>query len=1258
MKAHFILVFLLLSGNILAQRTLEATILDGMTRQPVEGAHVYLDGTTIGTTTNSQGKFSLTVRNAMNTSLVISHLLYETIIIPEPFQHVLPKVFYLEENISDFEEVVISAKNTGRLKRAEMLDVFRRQLLGFDYAARTCKILNENDIVLIHDKENQVLRAYAQKPLEIVNNYLKYRISWRLIEFKIEYTDQTLSDKSIYGITYFGTASFIDIGNNSETLRIRRHKVLQASLRNFFKLIATHKMKFNNLTKLPSGESYFSIFLMRKNIVVLKDSDDYFEIKEVPDDPSMKLAIIRPEAKHSINEPFIIVVTPESQISPEAKHSIHEPLSIFVIDEDFFKSMEFNKHNINLGLSGNKYYSKLTFQTDSFLIDKYGNTNLFKNLHVFHKFARSRLGDLLPFDYEDVPLGGNQALIDAPEPENDVSLNVEERIDASFLRQLQYFPQEKIYVHTDKSNYFGGETVWFRIYLADYATHKPTEAQSRYVYGELFNPVDSLMQRVKIHADSAGVFYGHFDLPATIATGKYRLRFYTRYMEESGEEYFFNRQIHVRHVLFEYEYNNMLCRQYLTIPSLQSDYSVSFFPEGGTLLSGVPVRVAFKALHSGGLSEQVSGKVYNEKGDTVAVFSSNPLGMGSFSFSPRKGEKYAALCRNSYGAEKRFDLPVIDEHSINLKAEWNNNRLSVRVIHSAGLILPDSMRLLIHCRGVLFYNELWTSGETIIIRGEQFPSGVTQLLLVDKNLNPVSERLAFHLNEQDMARVAVSPDKKNYGAREAIRTLIHLTSHDSIPLKGSFSVSVTADKDVQPDTANHILSSLLLASELKGYVERPAWYFAEGRLEEMDHLLLTQGWSRYDISAVLKGNIHKPAQLAETLPEISGRVTSGLFLQNRGEGYYVIMSEAGNKANHKGAISSLQDGRFSVAYTEKPNGATYTLQLVFPPNSIRAEMQIDPVVYPALRIRLPHLPDATHAGFDTASKNAGSQYLSGDGELARHLEEVVITAKRLKGIHPLSPGRMQDRIIPLEELNTRKKSAKTLHQLLMSAEEVNIRRDANGDLRVRYNHGLYYYDYVFVVDGKWWPMYSSEEEMKTYVHNNVETILSLPTGRLEEIEIVRAPAPPISLKDFGNVVVNDPTLYGIKEKTGIYEHASTTVFGHTGYLGTILITTKARNGGLTDDKKGRSLKITPLGYQVKKEFYSPAYETAEQQSETTPDLRSTIYWNPNVRTNEDGEAEISFYAADPETTYTVTIEGITDDGVLIRKTAKMRRDKE
>lgn len=79
------------------------------------------------------------------------------------------------------------------------------------------------------------------------------------------------------------------------------------------------------------------------------------------------------------------------------------------------------------------------------------------------------------------------------------------------------------------------------------------------------------------------------------------------------------------------------------------------------------------------------------------------------------------------------------------------------------------------------------------------------------------------------------------------------------------AVSVTDATTVSNDTANNIVSTLLLSQELKGYIEQPAWYFADrGRSGYLDLLMLTQGWRRYDIQKALKGNTKKVSICPET----------------------------------------------------------------------------------------------------------------------------------------------------------------------------------------------------------------------------------------------------------------------------------------------------------------------------------------------------------------------------------------------------------
>jgi hypothetical protein len=91
----------------------------------------------------------------------------------------------------------------------------------------------------------------------------------------------------------------------------------------------------------------------------------------------------------------------------------------------------------------------------------------------------------------------------------------------------------------------------------------------------------------------------------------------------------------------------------------------------------------------------------------------------------------------------------------------------------------------------------------------------------------------------------------------------------------------------------------------------------------------------------------------------------------------------------------------------------------------------------------------------------------------------------------------------------------------------------------------------------------------------------------------------------------------------------------------------------TRAKKGPFMKVTPgtylyktLPFTLAKQFYSPKYTIKNKTTAIGTDLRSTIFWEPNVVTDKDGRATISFYSADKATSYTVLMEGTDLDGAL------------
>jgi hypothetical protein len=68
----------------------------------------------------------------------------------------------------------------------------------------------------------------------------------------------------------------------------------------------------------------------------------------------------------------------------------------------------------------------------------------------------------------------------------------------------------------------------------------------------------------------------------------------------------------------------------------------------------------------------------------------------------------------------------------------------------------------------------------------------------------------------------------------------------------------------------------------------------------------------------------------------------------------------------------------------------------------------------------------------------------------------------------------------------------------------------------------------------------------------------------------------------------------------------------------------------------------PLPIDYPKEFYNPKYNAKTKSIE--PDYRATLYWKPNINTDQNGKAKVSFYTSDIKGKYTVNVAGIDETG--------------
>ncbi|MBD3749051.1 MAG: TonB-dependent receptor plug domain-containing protein [Sphingobacteriales bacterium] len=103
--------------------------------------------------------------------------------------------------------------------------------------------------------------------------------------------------------------------------------------------------------------------------------------------------------------------------------------------------------------------------------------------------------------------------------------------------------QEKVYLHTDKPYYAIGDDIWFKAYVVDAQTLTPSP-QSNFLYVDLINGRDSIKKTLKIPL-VAGFGSGNFELKDSLREGNYRLRAYTTWMRNYGEEYYFDRTLKV-----------------------------------------------------------------------------------------------------------------------------------------------------------------------------------------------------------------------------------------------------------------------------------------------------------------------------------------------------------------------------------------------------------------------------------------------------------------------------------------------------------------------------------------------------------------------------------------------------------------------------------------------------------------------------------------------------------------------------------------
>ena len=455
----------------------------------------------------------------------------------------------------------------------------------------------------------------------------------------------------------------------------------------------------------------------------------------------------------------------------------------------------------------------------------------------------------------------------------------------AYNRFGKYNPQEKVYLHFDNTGYYLGETMWFAAYVATAPQLRPTE-MSKVLYVELLTPEGRIVETKKLKIEEGRCHNGFELSPAQLSPGFYEVRAYTRVMLNWEETYFsrvfpiFNKPEN------EGDYQMRMPRipksrrypEYRMPSEKRNDVNLSFYPEGGELVEGLPGRVAFKAVDDEGRSVAVSGTVYDSDERPVATLETLHCGMGSFTLTPGAEPCRAEIIYN--GKTYRYTLPEAKAAGYTLGVD-NSDRDSLHIkIRRSRDIEGGWVGLTVSCRGIAH------AFEVADLRGREeaelhlskadFPAGVQQITLFTPEGEVLGERLAYHQREDQQLHITVDGQKSSYRPYEKISLPLHVTDAEGSPVSTTLSVSVRdAVTEIPTHYAGTLSANLLLESDVKGYIEDIGYYFEADDAEHraaLDLLLLVQGWRRYEWRQQAGVEPFEPAHRVEEGIMVQGQV--------------------------------------------------------------------------------------------------------------------------------------------------------------------------------------------------------------------------------------------------------------------------------------------------------------------------------------------------------------------------------------------------
>ena len=741
-------------------------------------------------------------------------------------------------------------------------------------------------------------------------------------------------------------------------------------------------------------------------------------------------------------------------------------------------------------------------------------------------------------------------------------------------------------------------------------------------------------------------------------------------------------------------------RRHSKIDETSAKPSLRLYPEGGNLVAGVPNRVAFEATSNEGL--HLDGKVVVTEGSNniVAEAEVEQRGRGSFTFTPQSGKSYSVTYSGKKGTVKE-PLPSPEEDGCAVQVKHEGGKTMVEIART-GTAASEELGMTVMHDGVLldFRTLPADASQTLTLDEAKLKTGVCQVTIYNNVGRVYADRLFFHRGD-DLVSSPLRFGGLTTGPAEPFAPVSLSVEGGKPGSVVSVAVCDATHSEYLYDNGN-ILTEMLLSSEIRGFVENPGYFFEkndEERSRALDLLLMIQGWRRYNWHTMTVPGAfvlnHRPEQTPLLVGEVNSYLAGGqesLFADDLASTDDEEEEEDTEQTEDNGAVTEARaqnetTGR--AAATARDEQARFTQS----DRKFRRELLVHALFTKpgAGQIVDGDMMTEKHA-FSIPSPRfyeGGIFYLAASDSTKwkgkKHIWDIPATDKndnlnypefyvRLRPFYPrfvkpydwyqchlaeapkgsvIAPDWVLDGSRLLDEVTIGVKRSRLMKfDPTKPAYVVDAYEAFNETCDAGFCPGVYYGRNRFVRDISRTYIgdmnLSRDYLLEMRIDGKKEANLSVAeTDRLATgITTGSIPA------DENFISTLEKEKYNLLKNLGkvyIYTDYSPRREGNSLYDGedipTVCVDLHLIDNLGSHRATSRDRRYILPGFSAPEEFYQPDY--SNKPLPEVKDYRRTLYWNPDLKLDEGGRAEFSFYGNGKQTHLIVTAEGMASDGTLL-----------